>query len=78
MPPRALRRRLPAWRALAGPARADALYRWGDAICRAHEEIAQALAREVGKPISEARGEVARATVICRYYAGEAVRESAK
>ncbi len=65
----------PAWRALSGPARADALYRWGEAIGARAEELAQAMAREVGKPIGEARGEVGRATVICRFYAGEAVRE---
>jgi acyl-CoA reductase-like NAD-dependent aldehyde dehydrogenase len=64
-----------AWRGLSGPARAEALYRWGDAIAARNEELAQLLAREVGKPISEARGEVTRATVICRFYAGEAVRE---
>ena len=64
-----------AWRAQSGPARADALYRWGEAIAARSDELAQTMAREVGKPISEARGEVARATVICRYYAGEAVRE---
>jgi alpha-ketoglutaric semialdehyde dehydrogenase len=64
-----------AWRSQSGPMRAEALYRWGDAIAARGEELAQAMAREVGKPISEARGEVARATVICRYYAGEAVRD---
>ncbi len=63
------------WRNQSGPARAEALYRWGDAIAARGEELAQTMAREVGKPISEARGEVARATVICRYFAGEAVRE---
>ena len=64
-----------SWRNQSGPARAEALYRWGDAIAARGEELAQAMAREVGKPISEARGEVGRATVICRYYAGEAVRD---
>lgn len=64
-----------AWRATTGPARAEALYRWGDAIAARAEEIAQAITREVGKPIGEARGEVGRAVVICRYYAGEAVRD---
>jgi aldehyde dehydrogenase (NAD+) len=64
-----------AWRAQSGPARADALHRWGDAIAARADELARTMAREVGKPISEARGEVVRATVICRYYAGEAVRE---
>ena len=63
------------WRSQSGPARADALYRWGEAIAARSDELAQTMAREVGKPIREARGEVARATVICRYYAGEAVRE---
>jgi acyl-CoA reductase-like NAD-dependent aldehyde dehydrogenase len=64
-----------SWRRTTGPARADLLHRWGDAIAARSEELAQAIAREVGKPIGEARGEVARAVVICRYYAGEAVRE---
>ena len=65
---------LPGWRRQAGPARAEALHRWAGAIDARREELAQALAREVGKPIGEARGEVARCVVILRYYAGEAVR----
>lgn len=65
----------PAWRATTGPMRAEALYRWGEQITARAEELAQAIAREVGKPIGEARGEIGRAAVICRYYAGEAVRE---
>jgi acyl-CoA reductase-like NAD-dependent aldehyde dehydrogenase len=65
----------PAWRALSGPARAEALYRWGDAIAARAEDLATTMMREVGKPAGEARGEVGRATVICRFYAGEAVRE---
>lgn len=66
----------PGWRATTGPARADALYQLGEAIAARSEVLAQAITREVGKPIGEARGEVGRAVVICRYYAGEAVRES--
>ena len=66
---------LPKWRSLTGPARADCLYRWSDAIAARHEYLAQAVAREVGKPITEARGEVTRCVTILRYYAGEAVRE---
>jgi aldehyde dehydrogenase (NAD+) len=64
-----------SWSALSGPARADHLYRWGQAIGDRHEELAQALTREVGKPIGESRGEVGRCVAILRYYAGEAVRE---
>jgi len=65
---------LPAWRRLTGPARAEHLYRWAAAIDARAEEMAQAMAREVGKPIAEARGEVGRCVVILRYYAGDAVR----
>ena len=63
-----------AWKERPGPQRADALGRWADAIHARREEIASAMSREVGKPITEARGEVARCTTILRYYAGEAVR----
>lgn len=63
------------WRRTTGPARAGVLHRWGEAIAARSEELAQAIAREVGKPIGEARGEVGRAVVLCRYFAGEAVRE---
>lgn len=65
----------PGWRRKAGPERADVLYRWAARIADRNEELAQAIAREVGKPISEARGEVGRCIAILRYYAGEAVRE---
>jgi aldehyde dehydrogenase (NAD+) len=66
---------LPAWRALTGPARAEHLHKWAGVIAGRAEELAQAMAREVGKPIGESRGEVGRCVVILRYYAGEAVRE---
>ncbi len=65
---------LPAWRALPGPARAEHLYRWAEAIAARRDELARAVAREVGKPIGEATGEVLRCVAILRYYAGEAVR----
>lgn len=68
-------RALPAWRDLPGPGRAEQLYRWAEVIGGRAEELAQAMAREVGKPIGEARGEVGRCVTILRYYAGEAVRE---
>jgi aldehyde dehydrogenase (NAD+) len=67
---------LPAWRGLTGPARADAIHRWGDAIAARADELTVAIVLEVGKPIAEARGEVGRAVAICRFYAGEAVRDS--
>jgi acyl-CoA reductase-like NAD-dependent aldehyde dehydrogenase len=63
------------WQSLTGPARAEHLHRWSVAIADRQEALAQAVAREVGKPIGEARGEVGRCVAILRYYAGEAVRE---
>src|SRR5262249_36814998 len=66
---------LPPGRSLPGSARAEHLYKWAAAIADRHETLAQAMAREVGKPIAEARGETSRCVAILRYYAGEAVRE---
>ncbi|MGH7469460.1 MAG: aldehyde dehydrogenase family protein [Longimicrobiales bacterium] len=63
-----------AWRKLTGPARAEHLYRWASVMEAEKEALAQALTREVGKPIAEARGEIGRCVVILRYYAGECVR----
>lgn len=65
---------LPAWRNLPGPARAEHLYAWAERIAARTDEIALAMANEVGKPIGEARGEVGRSVAILRYFAGEAVR----
>lgn len=62
------------WRKTAGPARAERLYAWADAIQARAAELAEAIATEVGKPIGEAKGEVGRCVAILRYYAGEAVR----
>lgn len=62
------------WSALPGPTRADHLNRWADAIQARAKELADAVVREVGKPIGEARGEVGRCGMILRYFAGEAVR----
>ncbi len=66
---------LAAWRGATGPARGEHLHRWAGAVAARQEEIAQAMTREVGKPIAEARGEAARCVAILRYYAGEAVRD---
>ena len=62
-----------AWRSQAASARGNLLYAWADAIHARAEEIAQAVCREVGKPITEARGETGRCVALLRYYAGEAV-----
>ena len=65
-----------AWRTQLASARGNLLFAWADAMAARQEEIAQAVCREVGKPILEARGEAARCVALLRYYAGEAVRPS--
>jgi alpha-ketoglutaric semialdehyde dehydrogenase len=65
---------LPSWRATTGAARAQHLESWARVMDSRSEELAQAICREVGKPISEARGEVRRCVAILQFYAGEAVR----
>jgi alpha-ketoglutaric semialdehyde dehydrogenase len=54
-----------------GPAadRAKALGAGADAVAGAASELVDLMVREVGKPLGEARGEVARAVAILRYYA---------
>jgi alpha-ketoglutaric semialdehyde dehydrogenase len=64
----------PDWAGLTGAQRADALYRWAEAIRARADELANEMVREVGKPLGEAKGEVARCEAILRYFAGEAVR----
>jgi aldehyde dehydrogenase (NAD+) len=58
----------PAW-AQDAPARARALHGWAGALEARSDALVQLLAREVGKPVREGRGEVARAVAILRYYA---------
>ncbi len=58
----------PEWASLA-PRRAAALNHWAASVEAEAEPLAMLVAREVGKPISEARGEVARTVAILRYYA---------
>lgn len=56
--------------------RADILDRVGAEILQRLDELADLLAREEGKTLREARGEVTRAGHIFRFFAGEVVRQS--
>ncbi len=60
----------PAWRALAAPERARLLRRLADAMAERHEDLAVLEARNAGKPIGSARGEIAMAIETFGYYAG--------
>lgn len=62
----------PTWAALTPVARAEVLFRFADVV-RAHaEELAVLEARNVGKPIGDARWEAGHVADTLRYYAGAA------
>jgi alpha-ketoglutaric semialdehyde dehydrogenase len=61
------------WREVPAAARGKALSDAAAALEQRSEEITSLVVREVGKPVTEARGEVARGVAILRYYAGAAL-----
>ena len=60
----------PAWRAVAPGDRAELLRRLSAAVREHAEELAHLEARQVGKPIADARGEVGMVADVFAYYAG--------
>ena len=60
----------PAWRAVAPADRATLLRRLADAIEERSEELAVLEARNAGKPIGDAGGEIGMVVETFRYYAG--------
>ena len=60
----------PAWRAVAPADRAKLLRDLADAIEGRQEDLAQLEARNAGKPIGDARGEIEMVVETSRYYAG--------
>jgi len=60
----------PEWRAVAPADRARILRALSSAIEEAGEDLARLEARNVGKPISDARGEVGMVAQVFAYYAG--------
>ena len=63
------------WSASTPQTRFDALDFVGTEILRRREELGRLLAREEGKVLPEAIGEVARAGYIFKFFAGEALRQ---
>ncbi len=61
---------LPAWRALAPGVRAGALRALADRLQDSLEELALLEARNAGKPLASARGEMGMVVDTFRYYAG--------
>ena len=60
----------PAWRAVAPGDRAALLHRLADALEERAEDLATLEARNAGKPIADARGEMEMVVQTFRYYAG--------
>ena len=65
---------LPAWRAKTGKARAAILRRWFELMMEAQEALAHLLSLEQGKPLAEARGEIAYGASFIEWFAEEAKR----
>jgi succinate-semialdehyde dehydrogenase/glutarate-semialdehyde dehydrogenase len=64
----------PAWRARTARDRAAVLRRWHDLILEAQDDLALLLTLECGKPLAEARGEVAYGASFLEWFAEEAKR----
>jgi betaine-aldehyde dehydrogenase len=64
----------PAWRAVAPADRARLLHRLADALAAEQEQLTVLEARNAGKPISDARGEIGMVVDTFRYYAGAVER----
>ena len=65
---------LPEWRAKTAKERAAVLRRWFDLILENTEDLAQLMTAECGKPIVEARGEVAYGASFVEWFAEEGKR----
>ena len=65
---------LPGWKATLPSARGAILIEAADIIRSRADELAELMAREVGKPMSESQAEVARAEAIFRFYGSEGGR----
>jgi succinate-semialdehyde dehydrogenase/glutarate-semialdehyde dehydrogenase len=70
----AAERAYPAWRAKTAKERSVLLRRWNDLALAAAEDLARILTTEQGKPLAEARGEIAYGMSFVEWFAEEAKR----
>jgi succinate-semialdehyde dehydrogenase/glutarate-semialdehyde dehydrogenase len=70
----AAERAWPAWRAKTAKERAAILRRWFDLMMANQEDLAQILTAEQGKPLAEARGEIAYGASFIEWFAEEGKR----
>ena len=64
----------PTWRAVPAPERARMLKRWFDLMMAAQDDLARILTAEQGKPLAEAKAEVAYGAGYIEWFAEEAKR----
>ncbi len=72
----AAHRALPAWRALTGKQRGSVIRCWGELMMQHQDDLARLMTAEQGKPLAEAKGEVAYAASFLEWFAEEARRIS--
>jgi aldehyde dehydrogenase (NAD+) len=72
----AARTALPRWAFATPQERADVLDRAGNEVIARADELGDLLAREEGKTLVEARGEVVRAGQILKFHGGQALRNT--
>jgi succinate-semialdehyde dehydrogenase / glutarate-semialdehyde dehydrogenase len=65
---------LPAWRAKTGKERSQILRRWFDLCMQNQDDLATILTLEQGKPLAEAKGEIAYGSSFIEWFAEEAKR----
>ncbi|SOZ64728.1 succinate-semialdehyde dehydrogenase I, NADP-dependent [Cupriavidus taiwanensis] len=70
----AANRALPAWRARTAKERSALLRKWFELIMANQEDLARIMTAEQGKPIAEARGEIAYAASFIEWFAEEGKR----
>lgn len=70
----AARKAFASWSRLTGAGRGECLYKMAAALEERLSEVATLASMEMGKPITEMRGEVIRGVNLLRYYAAEGVR----
>lgn len=63
-----------SWRIVPAPARAEYVFRVGELLLQHKEELAQLISQEMGKPLTEARGDVQEGIDCAFYSAGEGRR----
>src|SRR5471032_2033162 len=64
----------PVWRSLTAKERGARVRRWGELMLEHRDGLAELLTREQGKPLAEAKGEVAYAASFLEWFAEEAKR----